>query len=121
MDCEVEVLAEEKDLTIKMLNNYEALQLQPEYYMTTDETMTEFVKPYLKRIRLLIDTLNARERTLFSIVSNIAEHQKEFFLESGSLQPFTLKELLKNWICMNRRYQEQFLTNHFDLKIGKFL
>lgn len=93
MDCEVEVLAEEKGLTIKMLNNYEALQLRPEYYMTTDETMTEFVKPYLKRIRLLIDTLNARERTLFSIVSNIAEHQKEFFLESGRLQAFTLKEV----------------------------
>lgn len=93
MDCEVEVLAEEKGLTIKMLNNYEALQLRPEYYMTTDETMTEFVKPYLKRIRLLIDTLNARERTLFSVVSNIAEHQKEFFLESGRLQAFTLKEV----------------------------
>ena len=30
---------------------------------------------------------------LFSIVSNIAEHQKEFFLESGRLQAFTLKEV----------------------------
>lgn len=93
MDCEVEVLAEEKDLTIKMLNNYEALQLQADYYMIKDDNVTEFVKPYLKRIRLLIDTLNARERTLFSIVSNIAEHQKEFFLEGGRLQPFTLKEV----------------------------
>ena len=89
----MEVLEEDENLTIKMLNNYEALQLRPEYYMTKDETVTEFVKPYLKRIRLLIDTLNARERTLFSIVSNIAEHQKAFFLENGSLQPFTLKKV----------------------------
>ena len=93
LECEVEVLEEDENLTVKMLNNYEALQLRPEYYMTKDETVTEFVKPYLKRIRLLIDTLNARERTLFSIVSNIAEHQKVFFLENGSLQPFTLKKV----------------------------
>lgn len=93
LECEVEVLEEDENLTVKMLNNYEALQLRPEYYMTKDETVSEFVKPYLKRIRLLIDTLNARERTLFSIVSNIAEHQKAFFLENGSLQPFTLKKV----------------------------
>ena len=59
----------------------------------TDETMTEFVQPYLKRIRLLVDTLNARERTLFSIVSNITEHQRNFFLKDGRLEPFTLKEI----------------------------
>lgn len=93
MECEVEILAEEDRLTVNMLNNYEALQLRPEYYMTTDETTTEFVKPYLKRIRLLVDTLNARERTLFSIVSNITEHQKNFFLKDGRLEPFTLKEV----------------------------
>ena len=93
MECEVEVLKENESLTVKMLNNYEALQLRPEYYMTTDETMTEFVKPYLKRIRLLVDTLNARERTLFSIVSNITEHQRNFFLKDGRLEPFTLKEV----------------------------
>ena len=93
MECEVEVLKENESLTVKMLNNYEALQLRPEYYMTTDETMTEFVQPYLKRIRLLVDTLNARERTLFSIVSNITEHQRNFFLKDGRLEPFTLKEV----------------------------
>ena len=93
MECEVEVLKENESLTVKMLNNYEALQLRPEYYMTTDEAMTEFVKPYLKRIRLLVDTLNARERTLFSIVSNITEHQRNFFLKDGRLEPFTLKEV----------------------------
>jgi RNA polymerase sigma-54 factor len=93
MECEVEILKENENLTVKMLNNYEALQLRPEYYMTTDEAMTEFVKPYLKRIRLLVDTLNARERTLFSIVSNITEHQRNFFLKDGRLEPFTLKEV----------------------------
>ena len=93
MECEVEILKENESLTVKMLNNYEALQLRPEYYMTTDEAMTEFVKPYLKRIRLLVDTLNARERTLFSIVSNITEHQSNFFLKDGRLEPFTLKEV----------------------------
>ena len=93
MECEVEVLKENESLIVKMLNNYEALQLRPEYYMTTDETMTEFVQPYLKRIRLLVDTLNARERTLFSIVSNITEHQRNFFLKDSRLEPFTLKEI----------------------------
>ena len=42
---------------------------------------------------VFVDTLNARERTLFSIVSNIAEHQKAFFLENGILQSFTLKKV----------------------------
>ena len=77
-----------------MLNNYEALQLRPEYYMTTDEAMTEFVKPYLKRIRLLVDTLNARERTLFFYCFEHYRTSEEFFfLKDGRLEPFTLKEV----------------------------
>ena len=50
MECEVEVLKENESLTVKMLNNYEALQLRPEYYMTTDETDDGVCKkPYLEK------------------------------------------------------------------------
>ena len=83
MECEVEVLKENESLTVKMLNNYEALQLRPEYYMTTDETMTEFVKPYLKRIRLLVDTLNARERTLFLLFRTLQNIREIFSLRTA--------------------------------------
>lgn len=91
--CEIGVTIEEGNINIKMLNNYEAIQLRPEYYLIEDENMQEFVKPYLKKIRLLMDTLNARDRTLFSIVSSIVEKQSAYFLEHAYLNPLTLRDV----------------------------
>lgn len=51
--------------------------------MTTDEAMTEFVKPYLKRIRLLVDTLNARERTLFLLFRTLQNIRAIFSLRTA--------------------------------------
>jgi len=40
-----------------------------------------------------MDTLNARERTLFSIVSSIVEKQSAYFLEHAYLNPLTLRDV----------------------------
>ena len=93
LQCEVGVSVAGERLEVEMLNNYEALQLCPEYYMEKDQKTQEFVRPYLQQIKQLFDMLNARERTLCLIATAIVENQKDFFLKRGNRKPLTLREI----------------------------
>ena len=107
LQCEVGVSVVGERLEVEILNNYEALQLCPEYYMEKDQKTQEFVRPYLQQINQLFDMLNARERTLCLIATEIVENQKDFFLKRGNRKPLTLREIAEQVVIVKMQSQRE--------------
>lgn len=94
---EVKIVVEEGEISVRFIDHLiPTVRLNKEYdQMLRQEKgkASEYARKMKQQVHWLVRSIEQRKQTIMKVTEAIATHQRDYFLNNGTLKPLTLKEI----------------------------